>query len=149
MAKKNKTPKKKVDVTGCKHPKNIANPNSYLNKNPSWSFSHCDQNGKWSIYKCENFNEDILKKLIGYEGMTWHEIMQSSGGRKSGTNSHFIPMNDICKEAQKRVHELYFDFDEIFSLRLSSRKRLFGSIHDGVFNIIWYDPTHEICPVKK
>lgn len=145
---KGKIPKTREKVSGKRSPKNIEDPNGWYDKKPSWVFSRWDKK-LWSIDLCDNLQEDLIKLLISYEGMTWKEIMQSSGGRKNGTNSHFISMNDICSKAQKRAHELYLDIDEIFSLRLGSRKRLFGSIQDGVFSIIWYDPNHEICPIKK
>ena len=86
---------------------------------------------------------------MDFEGQTWTEIMSASGGKRTGTNSHFIPVAHLIKEAQKRAEELKIDDYEFFSLRLDAKKRLWGIIDGGVFQIIWYDPNHEICPSHK
>ncbi|MDU6962618.1 MAG: Hsp33 family molecular chaperone HslO, partial [Staphylococcus sp.] len=42
--------------------------------------------------------KEIFKTLKAFEGMTWQEIDSASGGKKKGTNNHFIPFEDMIKE---------------------------------------------------
>lgn len=150
MAKKAKEVRQKEHVGNSKSPKVIENPDAYLKKHPIWAFHRCDKDHeKWAIRNCERFYEEIVEKLISLEGMTWAEIQSASGGRRSGTNSHFESINSLCKEAQNRFMELHLDTDEVFSLRLTGTVRIFGIMENGTFNVLWYDPKHEICPSNK
>ncbi len=137
--------RQRADVKGCKVPKSVENPDSYLNKNPKWAFQRCDiQHDKWSI-KNFDFYEEIFDKLVSYEGMTWSEIQASSGGKRNGTNSHFESVSDLTKDAQKRIRDLHmYDVDQLFSLRLGGQERLYGILENGVFYVLWYDKYHEV-----
>ena len=84
--------------------------------------------------------------------MTWSEIQSASGGKRAGngTNNHFEYIAEMSKEAQKRAKELHLDVDQLFSLRLTGKERLYGILNNGVFYVLWYDAQHEIYPsVKK
>lgn len=150
MGKRPKYVIQKESVSNQKKPKTIENPDGYLKKHPIWAFQRCDMyHEKWSIKNCNSFYEEILDKLISFEGQTWAEIQSAAGGRRNGTNSHFENVCDLTKDAQKRIKELKLDIDQIFSLRLTATLRLYGILEDGVFNILWYDPNHEIYESKK
>ena len=41
------------------------------------------------------------------------------------------------------------DWEELYSLRLSGRSRVWGLKEAGIFWILWWDPNHEICPSYK
>lgn len=113
--------------------------NSYLQKNPMWKFQRADkEHAKWSVRNCRDFCTEILEKLVDFEGQTWCEI--------KGRNNHFINVSSMTKGAQNRLKELRIIEDELFSLRLNGKCRLFGILDDGVFYIVWYDFAHEICP---
>lgn len=126
-------------------------PAHYNGMNPLWSFRRIDTlHPRWSIKSCNALYDHIILKLKDYEGMTWQEIMSASGGRSSGTNSHFEDVSDLCKEAQARLIEMHMeDVDRIFSLRLTSLERLYGILDNGIFFVIWYDSNHEIYPSGK
>lgn len=124
------------------------NPNSWLGKTPTWRFSGCDRSiSRWNLHNCERFTEDILEKLASFEGMTWGEIQNASGGRRAGTNHHFVYVSELHKEARKIAEKL--QHEELFSLRLTGKKRLYGSLSDGIFNVVWYDQEHEIYKSTK
>ena len=157
-----KTPKTEKSVTEKRVPRaaeaakgeriRIAeDPDSFMTMTPAWAFSICDrEHERWSISKCPDIYETIIKKLGAFEGMTWAEIMGQSGGRAHGTNHHFENVGELKKEAQKRLQELrQEDLDQVFSLRLSGKERLYGILNDRVLRIIWYDPNHEIYPMSK
>jgi hypothetical protein len=92
---------------------------------------------------------DTLKyihgKLAQFETMTWAEINHPN------TGCHPIKIKDLCSEAQKRLTELKvirFE-EELFSLRLSGKERLWGIRERHFFKILWWDPRHEVYPVSK
>lgn len=81
----------------------------------------------------------IISRLKDFERATWLEI--EKGG------SHFIPVNKIIGDAQRRLQELRLDdTSDLFSLRLSSLERLWGFRSNEVFSVLWWDPGHQICP---
>ena len=41
------------------------------------------------------------------------------------------------------------DADIIYSLALGSKERLIGIRKGAVFQVVWYDATHEFAPGKK
>ncbi len=143
MAKK--VPKKHNGFSVSKKPVIHVDPNSYLDKTPTWRFIKTDiSHDKWSIKKCCDFNHDVLDKLVSFERQTWSEI-----SIHSKKQNHHISVNELIKDARNRLEELKVYEDELFSLRLDGTTRLYGILQDGVFNIIWYDCNHEICPSKK
>ncbi len=147
-----KVVKQKEVVNNVKRPVSVENPEAYLKKRPVWAFKQCDlDNEKWSIKKTDSFFNDILAKLISYEGMTWSEIQAASGGKSAGngTNNHFEYIAEMSKEAQKRAKEIHLDVDQLFSLRLTGKERLYGILNNGVFSVLWYDSEHEIYPSAR
>ncbi len=54
------------------------------------------------------------------------------------------------QQPQKRWRELRPEaYDQGFSLRLSAKERLYGIVTDGVFQMIRFEPIHEIYDVRK
>ncbi len=147
---KTKIPKHTQIPENRKKPGTVVNPHAYLSKNPVWAFCRCDfAHEKWSLKNCSSIYDDVIVKLEEYEGMTWGEIQSASGGKKTGTNNHFENISDMIKEAQNRAEEIHLDVDQLFSLRLTGERRLYGILEDGIFSVIWLDNEHEIFPSKK
>ncbi|MGL4393319.1 MAG: hypothetical protein ACRCSK_07810 [Fusobacteriaceae bacterium] len=119
-----------------------SNPESYLSLKPTWNFSRIDRESKWCLSKCGSLFDEIIEKLMNFESMTWGEI------KSKKKNNHMVEVSKLIKDARDRAEKLLLD-DEIFSLRLDSTLRLYGMINNaGRFNLIWYDPIHEIYPCK-
>ena len=95
----------------------------------------------WTI---QTAMSEIVPKLHAYESMTWREIEGPSG-------SHFVERDALCPDAQALLDELGFrDVEELFSLRVTGRRRLWGIRDQATFRVLWWDPEHEVCPsVKK
>lgn len=130
-------------VSSKKTPVYREDPGSDLALHPSWQFSKADMEYKrWSVANAEDI-EEILKKLQGLESQTWGEIRQQDNG------CHTVQCNKFITEAKKRMAELKLTYEEMFSIRIDGKKRLYGVIEDGVFLMIWYDREHEIYPSKK
>jgi len=83
----------------------------------------------------------LHEKLASFESMTWDEIIV-----RDNRNNHFIPTKKLSKEARQRLEELKADdVDELLSIRLSGRERLFGIWDAGVVDLLWWDPQHKVC----
>jgi len=129
-------------------PKNVAkkshDPNREIEE-PVWQFNLLDWDGKWGWRNIKaNKWQDILSKLGHFETRTWADI-------KSHTGSHLVLMID-CPNSQviQRLTELKLDdIDELFSLRLSGKERIFGILDGHIFKILWWDPNHEVWPSPK
>lgn len=150
MGKSRKHVVQKEKVNAKKIPEIHENPNAYLKNTPTWAFQKCDlEYKKWSIKECPSFFDDIISKLASYEGMTWADIQSANGGKKIGTNNHFEYISEMTREAQKRANEIHLDVDQLFSLRLEGKIRLYGILDRGVFSVLWLDREHEIYPSSK
>lgn len=116
---------------------------SNMGRRPKWRFKKRDcSHGRWAL----DITEQLLEKLTSFETMTWSEILV-----RAKKQNHHVQTYTLCREAQQRLTELKLDdYDEICSLRISGKHRLYGILdEDGVFSIIWSDSEHEICPSQK
>lgn len=142
--RKKKIPLPAITPSEKKIPKVHQNPNSFRSQRPSWRVSLLDVDGPWGIQKVtkEYFIEKILPKLQDFETMYWNEILNA--------NSHEISRNKIIKAAQERLEQLTTtDFDNLVSLRLKGKERIWGIRERNILKILWWDSEHEICPSKK
>lgn len=138
-----KEAKNSLNPRGNKNPKHLNDPTGFFDWNPSWSFSRCDFDHEfWSLNNSDIIN-DIIPKLSNFEKLKWKEIIQDK------EHNHWIYSNKLIKAAQDRINEKNWCYDQLFSLRLGGKMRLFGHIENGIYYIIWYDENHEICPSNK
>lgn len=128
-------------------------PESSNTQSPAWQFHKRDKDHAtwgWDKLSDADFRALLHDVLCNFESMTWAEILKAAGGRNHGNNHHLIPVEKCCKEAQQRLVDLHLDdLDDIFSLRLDGKTRLFG-IRDGrVLRFIWHDPDHSVYPLVR
>ena len=87
----------------------------------------------------------VLDALRSFESMSWIAIKSSTSH-----NSHFIAVDSLSQRARQRLNEIeQDDVDQLFSLRLSGLKRIFGFLDNGILSILWWDPEHAVCPSTK
>lgn len=151
MASGKKRVKQKESVSGAKKPKWVEEPGSFLGMRPTWSFGLLDNSyNKWGFIHAGDIYTEVIDKLKENEGHTWGDIIRAAGGRTHGTNSHYENVSDLIPEAQKRWLELHLEeYDRVFSLRLTGKRRLYGILENGVFRIVWYDQEHEIYAMDR
>ena len=111
-----------------------------------WQFQSMDFEGVWGWHQNRKISTNTLleirTKLAQFESMTWLEI--------EGSKSHFIEVTSLDKKAQKRLEEIkQDDIEQLFSLRLSGKQRIWGIRLGPIFKILWWDPEHEICKSNK
>ena len=112
-----------------------------------WRFSIVDLDGDWGwrTVASNSWWNEILPKLQHLESMTWEEIMKASGGRSEGkgNNSHFVEVRKLTKQAKNRLKEIeQEDISQLFSLRLSGTKRIYGIRDRRALKLLWFDIYH-------
>lgn len=141
-AKKNKRPKAPLAPVEEKKPR--ANAQNVRTMSPLWAFRIADLRGPWCWSRLDGDTQlEVLRRLGSLETMTWADIVQ-------GTGSHPISLGDLIKPAQERLIEIgQDDVDELFSLRVSGKCRIWGIRDNEVLRVLWCDPEHEVCPSLK
>jgi hypothetical protein len=110
----------------------------------SWHIRIIDKGGTWgwNQVKVLDVLEHILSKMSNFETMKWSEILNR--------NNHPIPISDICPEARRRLGEIkQDDVDELVSLHLTAKNRVWGIRDQDVLKILWWDPNHTVYPSLK
>ncbi len=120
---------------------------NYISQKFLLDFSLIDSDHK--IWGFENLDipkyQDLIKKLSDFCGMLWQEILDANGGKSEGhgNNNHDCGLDKFCKKAHKRLEELHMeDIDNLFSLRLSGKVRIYGIREHNIFKPVWYDQYH-------
>ncbi|HSX38101.1 MAG TPA: hypothetical protein VLE95_04640 [Chlamydiales bacterium] len=102
-----------------------------------------DREGPWGWDQFDPLQiKELLQKIFKNQKLTWQDL------RNNG--SHFVNRSDLCPEAQKRLMQIKKDdLDQLFSLRITGRKRLWGIKEGNVLWLLWWDPEHTVCPSLK
>lgn len=109
---------------------------NYFTMNPVFKFYNVDPN-KWTLCKWKsNELQDLIKTFKQMEQMSWNDILQHGGFRVKAIKSINPPS--------------YISPDEtIYEIRVCRVKRIFGFIDKNIFNLIWFDRDHSVCPEGK
>jgi hypothetical protein len=110
---------------------------------PAWRVSRLEVQEPygWHVLN-EKTLHSIREKLKQFETMTLNQIFVV--GKK---NNHAIPIRDLSAAARKRLTELRMpDVEELYTLRLSAKERLWGVLTQNIISLLWWDPNHEVCP---
>ena len=137
------TPRYKEKI-GSAYPRTASNPNQFLEEKISWKVNSLDFDGTHGWNRLEDIKVlylQVVTRMKLFEAMTWQEIID--------TGSHPINVADIIKEAQKRLDALGIYEDQLFSFRITGKKRMWGIRDRHIFKILWWDPDHKICPSPK
>lgn len=120
---------------------------------PVWRFDKLDRGGKFAFdLNREDFeHKHFLDKMISYSRLSWQEIKRQTHDKSGKSKNHFIPADELSKEAQERIKILHLEeySDSIFSFAFLNKLRIFGYRENEYFYVLWYDPNHEIYPVEK
>jgi hypothetical protein len=110
---------------------------------PAWHFKVLDLYGPYCPTKMtKDTLKEVKKKLGEFEGMTWQEI------ERNGKN-HFVSTANLAKEARQRLREIeQDDLEQLYSLRLSGKERVYGIREANILRILWWDPTHSVYPTE-
>ena len=96
------------------------------------------------------FIQKIYPKLVAFEDRTWEDIEKETYGSQNKTKHHYVKLHKFIKEARDRIGNMNLkDTDELFSLRLEGRIRIYGKRRLNYMEIIWIDPNHELVKAPK
>lgn len=145
MKKKPRVPFSALEgIKSSKHPRISANISDDENI-PDFRAGKMDTGGKWGWHNSNILTLDMkefLEKIFEHQKLSWQAL------RNNG--SHDVELDQIIPEARKRLEEIEQDeIAQLYSLRLSGKKRMWGIKDNNVFWILWWDPNHEICPSLK
>lgn len=108
-----------------------------INKLPNISFLHlCENNGQLHDLSKQDLKQ-LSKFLRRISSMTWSQIRSSDGIKMKK-----IPRYSMSFALPQTVSE----DEEIFEMRVSQEHRLWGFPNNGTFYVIWFDPSHAVCP---
>lgn len=143
-----KKPKSNFSPTAniTKDPKLSSNPDVYYDRNPSWRISRIELSDPYGWHELDFVTVIHIKgKLSNFETMTWREILLDAKKQ-----NHFISVDKLSKKAQDRLIETnQDDVEELLSLRLGGKERIWGVLEQGTLNLLWWDPNHQICVSTK
>jgi hypothetical protein len=125
---------------------------SYDGLCPIWVFDRIDRDGRFAfnVLRSDFDSKDVLGKIISYSCMSWYDICkQTHDDGKS--KHHFLDFSGMCNDVKERIKKLQLEeyTDIIFSFAFTNKVRVVGIREKEKFHVIWYDPFHEIYPVKK
>ena len=87
---------------------------------------------------------DIKDKLSSFESRKWSEILAK------GEGSHLVKVDKLSKKAKDCLEKMRLDdVEQLLSLRLSGKERVWGILAEGIVNLLWWDPEHQVCPSLK
>lgn len=132
-----------------------ANPDSVFQMKMRWTDEHADKDGEWTWGVARDWGEEVWNaelqpKLNQFAALTWAEIERQNYGNEGKRHRAHHTMNtcDVCDEAQSRLHDLVRAYPDIlFRFRLGNLPRLWGVRIVDQFEVLWYDPTHQIYPL--
>ena len=142
--KKSKQPKRSQTPTTIKQAKHIQNPEGYESQLIAWHFNRMDRGGTWPC--THETLKSISARLHEYEQKKWYEALRAR-------RNHPMPVGKIDPPAQSRLDKLgYADASSLYQLEIKNGKgkqRLWGLRQENVFQILWWDPYHTVCPSYK
>ncbi|MCW4013089.1 MAG: hypothetical protein NWF07_08870 [Candidatus Bathyarchaeota archaeon] len=142
MAKQKKVPSFKQNPSPTKTVKFVERPEQILDSRISWQFNLMDSDGPWKSLP-KQLNKHI-KTIHAYEKQTIGQIFH-----EQHEYNHSIPIGKLIPRAQKRLKDLHINVEILHRLRLGGRPRLWGILEGNIFQILWVDPSHQVCPSKK
>jgi hypothetical protein len=106
---------------------------------PEFRAEQLDREGPWGW---DHFDPSqirtVFQKIFESQKLTWQDL------RNNG--SHLVDRTDLCPDAQKRLVQIQKeDLDQLFSLRLTGRQRIWGIKEGNILWLLWWDPDHKVC----
>ena len=116
---------------------------SYSSERICWQFSTMDLDGPFKFCGLRPGTwAKILSVMKEWDRKTWAEIL--------GDRDHSISIDALSNRAVKRLEEIERDdIDGICSLHIGGKSRLIGVRDRYVFQVLWWDSNHEVCPSHK
>lgn len=107
-----------------------------------WTFGLFDNYTGWVSSAGPDCFCAVSDKMKQFELRTWREIAQD------GARNHAVEVDKLCSDARKRLQEIQLDeVSALWSFRFSGTNRIWGVRTGRLFQVVWWDPEHRVCPV--
>lgn len=138
-----KEPAYRPEIRTRKSPAYSGRFGGYLKQSPCWRLSAIDVDGPFGWRRLSSAEgERIWRRLAAYERLTWDEIL--------GHHNHRNSVGGFSRAARDRLRELNLDdYEELVSLRVTGRNRIYGFLDENAYHILWWDPDHQVYPSQK
>lgn len=119
---------------------------SYFDCHPTWTARDIDVDGferssvGWNL--TPKAAGEILAFLERLSERTWGEWCSDQNMH------HHQSVDSLDRPYRERIQEKE-DCEKVFRFRLSGKSRLWGFRSGHEFRVLWFDPDHEVYPVKK
>lgn len=148
----NKKPKTQSTNSFDNSPKAIINPNDYKSMNVVFHLDKKDIIGQWSWGLKRNrleleYEETIKPYLVHPENTKWGTLEMEKYGRFNKTKHHHMPLGGLNEEIQTRWKEIGLEHPEVFTFRITGKKRIWGFRRVNNYFIVWWDPEHQLIPM--
>jgi hypothetical protein len=112
----------------------------------AWRFTYADNGGPWGFGRVDGpALAQILGHLKKFESMTLNEVFHNGGYPGKDYDVEDIP----AAEARACLEDLGLaDQTKIWVLRCGGKPRLYGFLTGNVFDVVFWDPEHEIWPAS-
>ncbi|HWT04909.1 MAG TPA: hypothetical protein VN224_04060 [Xanthomonadales bacterium] len=140
-----KTPRTGVIVHVEKRPKFTTEPGSIMDLRPAWRLGNLRMKAPfgWDAITGDEMKQ-VVEHFKGLESMTWSAIL--IGAKK---HNHNCDVAEMCRQAQAcLIEDWQGGADEILTMRLTNRKRIWGILEGAVVYLLWWDPTHAVYPTE-
>ena len=109
------------------------------------NFIDAEYEGLWDWHLTAEESRSLLQFLCAMDGKTWGTIKSETAGPKGAARAHWQDVSDLVKDAQNRLVEIgHGDLTQIYRFRLSRKERLWGTLNNGVFEMLWWDRKHAV-----
>ncbi len=120
---------------------------SFYARKPAWRIGQLELVDPFGWHAVSRDDLDrIRQRLASFESMTWSQILVD--GEKQ---NHSVRVSDLQAYARRRLDELKILQDELISLRVTGKERIWGyPAGGGTLTVLWWDPEHQVCrSIKK
>ena len=120
----------------------------------TWCSKNIDLESEWSFVKLDVkiLYQKVLPTLQEFSKLTWGEIERQTHGSRNKSKHHCVNIESLCDEARLRLEELDVEgigMRPLFSLRIDGKARIYSFRDRSLFELLWWDAEHQICPSKK
>jgi hypothetical protein len=117
----------------------VENPDEYLDQKPTWRLGLLELCPPFGWHEATLAHvDDVRQRLGALESMTWREILFADNGK----SNHLMPLDKLAASVQERMIDVAPDVDELMSLRVAKKRRVYGIMHGAVCQILFWDPEH-------
>lgn len=152
------TPRCAVFIEGGRELRVAEDAEDYLRRSLTWCRSKADVDGAWTWGQLRQWTDDEWTQGIegffnGLGQVTWANIMNDhkvpARDGKLVPKHHHQDVEPFCGEAIERWIERELElWPTSFRFRVAAKRRLYGIRNGSHFHLVWWDRTHDICPVE-